>query len=265
MDKQKKSQDLSPGGNADSTTKMLDKRYEELILNETKYGVVMAIRTFGSLNIKTLARIMGKAESTIFHHVSELLKKPKIIEIDMEKTESKRGKFFKLTEETINRYKEDVDHVFEEKIPTILNDVMNLSPEKFLEQQINDLRDRDYLGTIAKSARRRLSYHHNIENFILNNFERTEEALKKGLIPKRKNFPFGTFNLLYLDMKISSLKHTFQLAQLTAEYFKKLNQLKNEIKSEMDTNNVKEEDRIAVHLHLFGGELAEFEFEEKFG
>ncbi|MFX0066331.1 MAG: hypothetical protein ACFFC7_29560, partial [Candidatus Hermodarchaeota archaeon] len=242
MDNQKKVRDQNSGSNAKSTSEMLDKRYEELILNETKYGVLMAIRTFGSLNIKTLARIMGKAESTIFHHVSEMLKKPKIIEIDKEKTESSRGKFFKLTEETISRYREDEDQVFEEEIPKILNNVRNLSLEKLSEQQINTLRDRDDLGKIARNARQKLSYHHNIENFILNNFERTEKALKKGLIPKRKNFPFGTFNLLYLDMKISSLKHTFQLAQLAAEYFKKLNRLKNEIKSEMDKNNVKEED-----------------------
>ena len=80
-----------------------------------------------------------------------------------------------------------------------------------------------------KKVRRTMSYYHNIENFIINNFERSEQALLKGLKPKNLKYPFGSHSLLSMDLK---------------------------------KEKIAEEQQIDVIYYLFGGEISEFEFEE---
>lgn len=49
---------------------------------------------------------------------------------------------------------------------------------------------------------------------------------------------------------------------MMSEFFANLVKLKQKFKKEMDEEGIKEEDRIKVYYHLFGGEMAYFEFEK---
>lgn len=249
--------------NTDNKDK-LHKHFDELLGNETRYGLVMAIKNFGSLNIKTLARLLGKAESTIFHHITELLKEPKIIEIDTEKTEKTRGKYFKLSNNALSSKRFVVDDTpFEQQIPEILEKYLALEPEELRKSMLEMVKkeDNDYY-TIADNARKSLAYHHTIERFIINEIENTTKFFKKKLIPKQ-NIPFPTVTNLSMNIKVSSLHHTLLIAKLTIEYFRNLANLKKEIEEEIKLNKISEESIITEYIHVFGGEFGEFEFSKE--
>lgn len=248
-----------------STPKKSDKiikRLEDLFENETRYGIIMAIRNFGSMNIKILSKIMGKTESTIFHHINELLKEPKIIEIDNDKTISTRGIFYKLSKITEKRYPKSSDAVFEEDIPTIFERVSKLNSEELSKMMMLRMLNQPDLGEMSKKVRRSMSYFHNIENFIINSFERSEQALLKGLKPKNLNYPFGSHSLLSMDLKVFKPEHVIDIAIATSEFFAKIAKLKKKFEEEIKKETIAEEQQIDVIYYLFGGEISEFEFEE---
>ena len=242
--------------------KVLDKRFEKLFENETRYGIVMAIRTFGSMNIKKLARIMGKTESTIHHHITEMIKEPEVLVIDNEKTTSTRGIYYKLSEITKERYPRDKETLFEEEIPTLMNRVLQLTDEEIAKMMFYRMINQPDFGKIAQGIKRSLSYYRNIENFIVNSFERSENAMREGLKPVNLNYPFGSSTILGIDLKVSKTKHSLEIAQATSEFFAKLVKLNQKFKKEMDEEEVKEEDRIQAYYYLFGGELMDFKFEK---
>lgn len=240
----------------------LDERFEELFENETRYGIIMAIRTFGSMNIKLLSRIMGKTVSTIHHHICEMTKEPEVIVIDNKETTASRGIYYTLSEITKERYPKDKETVFEEEIPTIIERAMQLSDEDMAKVMMFRIINQKDFGKLTKSIKRSRSYYHNIENFIINSFERAEKALMEGLKPKNLQYPFGAINSIGLDLKVSKPKHSVEIGIVMTEFFANLVKLKQKFEKEMDEEGIKEEDRIKVYYHLFGGELADFEFEK---
>lgn len=240
----------------------LDERFEELFENETRYGIVMAIRTFGSMNIKLLSRIMGKTVSTIHHHIGEMTKEPEVIVIDNKETTASRGIYYMLSEITKERYPKDKETVFEEEIPTIIERAMQLSDEDMAKVMMFRIINQKDFGKLTKSIKRSRSYYHNIENFIINSFERAEKALMEGLKPKNLQYPFGAINSIGLDLKVSKPKHSVEIGIVMTEFFANLVKLKQKFEKEMDEEGIKEEDRIKAYYHLSGGELADFEFEK---
>jgi hypothetical protein len=243
----------------------LNRVLAEVFKVDTRYAIITALRMYGSLNIKTLSTLLGRTESTIFHHLTEIQKfTPRIIEIDQEKTSTNRGKFFQLTESTQEHYrKSDSLEVFENEIPDIFKKWSGVPTEEITQEMIDALKQVPDLGQLAQNTRRSLSYHHCIENFILNNFEKVENAIKNDLIPERKDFPFGGFTLLSIAMNISSPKHSLRIAELITDFFANLHRLKREITSEMDERGINQEDRITEHYYIFGGVVNEFNFIKK--
>ena len=242
--------------------KEIDKRFEDLFKNETRYGIVMAIRTFGSMNIKLLSRIMGKAESTIHHHIEEMKKEPQVIIIDTEKTSSSRGKYYTLSNITNQKYPKDKESVYEEEIPTIMERMNKLNDEELAKVMLFRLMSQPDFGYMSKSIRRSLSYYHNIENFIVTSFERSEESLKQGLKPKNLLYPFGTTTKLSLDIEVSRPRHSIEIGMVISNFFAQLVKLKNKIRKEMDEEGIPEEERIRIYYQFFGGEVEDFEFEK---
>ena len=205
---------------------------------------------------------MGKTESTIFHHISELLKKPKVIEFDVTKSESTRGKYYKLTKLTEEAYPKGADSIFEEEIPTIFERTSKLTNEDLTKMMMLRMMNQPDLGSMAKKARRSLAYFHNIENFIINGFERSEKAIASGLKPKNLKYPFGSHSLLSMDMKVFKPRHMIEIAMLTSDFFANLAKLKRKIETESKKEKISEEEQIDVIYYLFGGEVSEFEFEK---
>ncbi|MFW9923993.1 MAG: ArsR family transcriptional regulator [Candidatus Thorarchaeota archaeon] len=243
--------------------KALEIRVKEMIMNETRHAIFMAIRTYGSLNIKTLAEILGKTESTIFHHLSIMLEEPKIIEIDIQKTEKSRGKFYQLSKKLVDIYEKEEAKAFTSDIPEVMNKLQNVSEPQIVEMLLGNLRKQPDLGNVAISAKKSLSYEHILENFILNNFEKAEKALLNGFIPLREDFPIGGFSNISIDIKIFNIKQIIQISNIIATFFKELTNLKKEIQEEIKDKNIPEEKVIIEHVHVFSGELGDFQFIKK--
>ncbi|MBY9002082.1 MAG: hypothetical protein KGD64_14275 [Candidatus Heimdallarchaeota archaeon] len=165
----------------------------------------------------------------------------------------------KLTEK---KYPKEPDTIYEEEIPTIFERTSKLTTEELSKLMMLRMLGQPDLGSMWKKARRSLSYFHNIENFILNSFERSENALAKGLKPKNLKYPFGSHTLLSMDLKVFKPRHMIDVALITSEFFANLAKLKRKINAEMKKENINEEELIDVIYYLFGGEISEFEFEE---
>ncbi|MHA2333636.1 MAG: hypothetical protein ACXAEU_16550 [Candidatus Hodarchaeales archaeon] len=235
---------------------------------ETRYSIVTALRMYGPLNIKLLSKILGKTESTVFHHITSFLtetEKPRIIEIDQEKTETSRGKYYKLSEEVQNHYeKVSFSKAIDNEIPDLFEKWNNIPDSDITGIMIEQLKNRSNLGDIAESTRRALSYHHTIENFILNNFSATEKAIKEGHVPvKEKGIPFGAYSLLSIAVDVFSPKHMLRIAKVVTDFMGEMYRIKDEIKKEIDEQEIDPEDIVTEHYYIFGGTINEFKFKKK--
>ena len=142
---------------------------------------------------------MGKTVSTIHHYIGEMIKEPEVIVIDNKETTASRGIYYTLSEITKERYPKDKETVFEEEIPTIIERAMQLSDEDMAKVMMFRIINQKDFGKLTKSIKRSRSYYHNIENFIINSFERAEKALMEGLKPKNLQYPFGAINSIGLN------------------------------------------------------------------
>ncbi|MHA2358005.1 MAG: hypothetical protein ACXABK_04470, partial [Candidatus Heimdallarchaeaceae archaeon] len=168
----------------------------------------------------------------------------------------------KLSSIAVKRYPREPDTIFEDTIPTIIDRALELDDEDIPRMMLLRLMDQKDLGSMAQKARRAFSYYHNIENFIINNFEKCEQALLNRKKPKNLDYPLGSHTLLSMDMKISKPRHMMEIGKASIEFFAKLAKLKRTFEEEMDSEGVKEEDKIDAYFYLFGGEVSEFEYEE---
>jgi hypothetical protein len=89
----------------------------DLVADEDELGIILAIDTFGSLNLKGLSYIIDMPESSALRRVKELLKYD-VITIDAKETAQSRGKFYCLTDRTKNLLQGD----FNEQVPTFDKD-----------------------------------------------------------------------------------------------------------------------------------------------
>ncbi|MHA1433759.1 MAG: hypothetical protein ACTSO7_07940 [Candidatus Heimdallarchaeota archaeon] len=72
-------------------------KFIETFYDEVKFGILNAIDFYDSVNLKRLAVLVGRPETTTIRHIKKLLDE-KLITIDAEKTAKEWGKFYKLSE-----------------------------------------------------------------------------------------------------------------------------------------------------------------------
>ena len=240
--------------------KILD-RVNDVYKVETRYAIIMAINNFGSSNIKKLAKILGKNEATIYHHLKELTKEPELLVVDNKKTRENKGIFYKLSEMAERNFGEPPLETLETKMPDAYKQILDQSDDKITEIYMKMISEHPDVGILTDKERRSIAYNHNLENIMLNNFEKAEKSFKSGAKPKNSNYPFGSISNFPLDMKISKPRHLFQILSMLTEIAAKFTRLKDEIEEEMNEEKIPEDQRIDIHYHIVGGEIAEFEFE----
>ena len=227
---------------------------------ETRHAIIMAINTFGSSNIKKLARILVKNEATIYHHIKELTKEPALIQIDQESTQAQKGIFYKLTEVSKKYFGEVPPGTTEDIIKKVFELIENRTDEEVAKFYFDLMANNPELGKTAQRDRRRLAYNHILENIMISNIERIEQLLKEGKKPKSKQYPIGSISIDSIDMYITTPRQLFEIIGVIAEMYNKLGKLKEKYDKEIK-NAGEEVEKIAVHYHTVGGEVAEFEFE----
>ena len=255
----------------DLDVKYKDKKEDKEILEriadvykiETRHAIIMAINAFGSSNIKKLAKILNKNEATIYYHIKELTKKPELLRLDEEITHAQKGIFYRLTDLALEHFSEPPIEKMEEVFTKLYEALSSKTDEEISKFYFDLMAKNPDIGDTAHKDRKRLAYNHILENFMINNLERIEKAVKSGAKPKDKEYPIGSISISMIDLKISKPRHLFEILQIIAETYGKLSRLQEKFTREMDDQSVPEEKRIVVHYHTVGGELKEFEFEKK--
>ena len=237
------------------------KRINDIFKVETKHAIIMVIKNFGSSNIKKLARILAKNEATIYHHIQDLTEEPKLLQIDEDKTRTTKGIFYKLSDVANRHFGEPSVEVMETKMVDALDKLLEQSDEELYRIYMEMLANHPDIGSQANKERRSLTYNHILENIMVNNLENAEKAFLENKKPNNLNHPLGSIVNFPLDMKISKPRHVFEILKLFNEMTVKFHKLKEKFEKEMDKEKISEEDRINIHYHVIGGEIAEFEFE----
>ncbi|MCG3260149.1 MAG: ArsR family transcriptional regulator [Candidatus Heimdallarchaeota archaeon] len=240
--------------------KILD-RVNEVYKVETRYGIIMAINNFGSANIKKLAKILGKNEATIYHHLKDLTREPELLVVDNQKTRENKGIFYKLSKIAEKNFGGPPLEILETKMEEAYKRILEQTDEEIAQMYMKMISEHPDLGIITDKERRSIAYNHYLESMMLNNLETAEKAFKKRAKPMNENYPLGSISNFPLDMKISKPRHLFQILSLLTEIAAKFARLKEEIAEEMEKEKIPENQKIDIHYHVVGGEVAEFEFE----
>ena len=253
----------------DLDVKYKDKKVDKEILEriadvykiETRHAIIMAIQAFGSSNIKKLAKILNKNEATIYYHIKELTKKPELLRLDEEITHTQKGIFYRLTDLALEHFSEPPIEKMEEVFAKLYDAISDKTDEQIAKFYFDLMAKNPEIGDTAHKDRKRLAYNHILENFMINNLERIEKAVKGGAKPKNKTYPIGSISISMIDLKISKPRHMFEILMIIAEMYGKLYRLQEKFTKEMNAESIPKEDRIDVHYHTVGGELKEFELE----
>lgn len=233
---------------------------------DTRFAIVMAINNFGSCNIKKLARILGKNEATIHHHIKWLSTEPSLLDIDQKKTLSTKGIFYTLAEQTRLYYydpgknEEAGLEELESKLERI-DHLLTFPDEKIYQWHLDLIRKHPEGERNIIKERRLMSYNHILENIILENFEEALFAFAHNKEPVNPRYPFGALSNFALDMQVSSSKHLFQIVRLFTKLDYDFSLLKHKILEDMNEQEIPQKERIDMHFHVVGGEIAEFDFE----
>ena len=240
--------------------KILD-RVSEVYKVETRYAIILVINNFGPSNIKKLARILGKNEATIYHHLKDLTREPELLVVDNKMTRENKGIYYKLSKIGERNFGEPPLEILETKMLDAYREILEQTDEEIVQMYVRLMSEHPDLGKNTEKERRSIAYNHTLENIMLNNMETAETSLKMGAKPKNKKYPLGGISNFPLDMKISKPRHLFQIFSLFTEVATKFARLKKDIAEDMDKEKVPEDQRIDIHYHIVGGEIAEFEFE----
>lgn len=263
MDKKidKKIKDLDVKYKEKKVDKEILERIADVYKIETRHAIIMAINAFGSSNIKKLAKILNKNEATIYYHIKDLTKKPELLRLDEEVTHSQKGIFYQLTDLALKHFSEPPLEIMEEVFTKLHEAIASKTDEEIAKFYFDLMAKNPEIGNTVHKDRKRLAYNHILENFMINNLDRIEKAVKNGAKPKDQDYPIGSISISMIDLKISKPRHLFEILKTIAEMYGKLSRLQEKFTKEMNAQSVSEEKRIVVHYHTVGGELKEFELE----
>ena len=268
-----------------SKTKEYEKIKENffsLVEDEVEYGIVIALNWYESLNLKKLAIMLNKPESTTLRYIRKL-KVKEIIVFDSEKSGDSWGKFYKLSPSVKQIYDEYMQS-FDEQVEQITSDLKNLSTEEDLERYVvNGILKEEKLEEIPL-LKRYFHFISNLQNVMLNEAinkieefnKRLEEEENKGIEEKKEKKDIDIeeekkknrdrliqrvslspmdISIYVNSLKISKWSHIFKINDLIFSFMKELEHLKNEIEEEMNNENVPEEKRTTQFVNIFTGNL----------
>jgi hypothetical protein len=245
--------------------------YFTLVSDEVEYGIVTALNWYESLNLKKLATMLNKPESTTLRYIRKLKDKG-IIAFDSEKSGDSWGKFYKLTPAVKQIYDEYM-HSLDEQVENITSDLNDLS--KFSEEELEKYVIRRLISEgKLEEVPLTMQYFYfvsNLQNVMINEavnkiddfrkiLDKTEN--KEELIEKTKLSPMD-ISIYVNRLKISKWSHIFKINELIFTFMKQLEKLKREIEKEMDKENVPEDKKLTQFVNIFTGNLdISYEIEE---
>ena len=241
----------------------MQEKYENLYLDEIKYIIVTALEMYDTLNLKRLAKLIEKPESSTVRYLKQMLVE-KLIVIDAEKTASSWGKFYKLSPE-IKKYSQETKQKNAESLKEIeqtFGNPSSMNEEALNKVIIQHLLNKENLDNLDLQLKRNIAFIQNIQRLIVGEFSIAYKELMKQVKDEGREFVENNIKLTPSDVsiftgsvEISNFKQLFKLLEVFFGFTYEIQKLKEQFKQEMDKENVPEERRISQHIQLFTGSL----------
>ncbi|NHJ83973.1 MAG: winged helix-turn-helix transcriptional regulator [Asgard group archaeon] len=242
---------------SNSSKSLILKAYEDAIMDPIKYGIITSLSWYGKLNLTKISKHINKHESTTFRYIKKLIDEG-IIEIDIEKTTSEWGKYYKLTDE--------VQKIYDKKIAEVENfgeliisnkEFRNKSEDEFQAYYINELLHKN-LEEDKQEVLNYLSLQQNIQTTIMNEFLTKRQLFKEFYESNKENLRIEDiylepcdFIMLANTIRMSKFKHLFRIYEVVYKFNNEIKKLVSEFEKEMDLENVPENKRFTHVLQLF--------------
>jgi predicted transcriptional regulator len=245
-------------------------KFERVLYDEVSFSILISLRFYGSLNLKKIAQLIGKPETTTIRHLKQLLEE-NLIDIDAEKTASSWGKFYYLTEPVKAIIaKDDLElQRREEEIAKELEDYKNMSEKQLQELFIREITSKESLEETALRIKYSIDFNSNIQKMIINSFIEASSQLskireEKGIEYIQKNLILdpADINTTTLFIKYSKAKHVLAIIEKFIVFHREIHKLQRDILKELDEEKVPEEERKLHFVDIFLG-TTEFSYKLK--
>lgn len=255
---------------SDKVLKILEE-LRELQLDETEFGIITALRWSGSLNLKRIAKLIQRPESTTLRYIRKLRDSNKIV-FDSEKSEKNWGNFYKLSKKVSILY-ENYMNLMDERVERIVVDLDKfdeMSDESLEKYFINEVVNPSKLAEVP-STRAYFHFVSNLQRLIVNetldSIETLADLAEKEGYDKIKEtiiLPPMDVSTYVTVLKVSKIRHVLRMSDLILKFDKQMRELAEEIRKEMDEEGVPEEDRKTQFFNVFTGTLdVELKFKEE--
>jgi len=222
-----------------------------LTKNDARFGIITAIRLYGALNLKKMANILGKSETTLIHHLHELLDKEFIKQLDRKKLGKKgeRGKFYGLTEKSkkINHLLTQEywgqDHVVK------IEDLKRKTAEEFKQAYIQQLRSISSVFPIL-NLKAMATLNKSIMDITAQELEKIINVLK---VNKDPEISLGSTTLYVNSIPVGNHSHVLRIVELTVEYLRKLTEIEQEIRADLKTMKSKNAETLTQFQYVYLG------------
>lgn len=236
-------------------------RFQEIFLNDIEFGIITSLKIHSNLNLKRIAKLIDKPESTTIRYLKKLLEE-EIITIDTKQTAKKWGKFYRLSEETDELYEEHMSQT-KKRSKEVLKEVLDYKnkPEEKLKELLKEKAlEKKNIKNEAVISQNNLTLIHNFEKCILNDMfralhkidkirkEKGEEHLKEQLVME----PIDVV-LLIRWIKYSKFSHLIQFYFKFIHFHQDITKLQEEIQKEMEDEGIPEKEQKTLFVDLFMG------------
>lgn len=253
-----------------SKKSLIEEKLERVIYEEVSYGIITSLRFHETLNLKRLAQLIGRPETTTIRYLKQLLE-DKLIDIDAEKTATSWGKFYRLSKpaKEVMAQGEKEQQQREDNFLSELANYESMSEEKLLEIFVREITNKESLDQIAIQVKHGITLNYNIQKMIINNFIETSNGLTK--IKEEKGADYLIENLILdpadintstLFIKYSKAKHVMAIIEKFVDFHKAIKELETKFEKEMDKEQIPEDERKTHYVGLFMG-TTDFKFQLK--
>ncbi|MHA1169003.1 MAG: hypothetical protein ACTSP4_11050 [Candidatus Hodarchaeales archaeon] len=217
-----------------------------LTKNDARFGIITAIRLYGALNLKKMSKILGKSETTLIHHLHELLSRGFIEQLDRKKLgkEKERGKFYGLTEQSKRINDLLVQEYWKKDYSAEIQSMKSQTAEEYNKALIQQLRNISAVFSIL-NIKAGASLNKSIMDITTQELTNAIDTLKADREPV---LPLGSTNLYMNSIPIQSHQHVLRIAELTSEYLRKLTEIEQKIRNEID---IRENENVGQYQYIY--------------
>lgn len=239
----------------------LRKKYEEAYFDEVKFGILYALQKYDSLNLKRLAQLVDRPETTTLRYIKQLLI-DKLIDVDAKKTATSWGKFYQLSREIMHLVAEESKQAEERERDFLANfsAYKEKSDEEIDRMIVKEVLSKERFDHLIAGVKHQIAFTHNMQRIIINEFSQSVSVLQKLMDKKGKEYLEKNLILEPSDIlttsfviKLSKSRHLLKFFEMYMKFFLELEKLKEEIAKDMEREKLPEEKQRELVIHTFAG------------